>query len=65
MTIKVEERDHYQVDGDTVGECNTMTAEVLPGALTLRVPRIIARGGFSTLGAGPIADGEAPARSAV
>ena len=65
VTIKVEERDQYQVDGDTVGECNTMIAEVLPGALTLRVPRIIARGGFSTLGAGPIADGEAPARSAV
>ena len=38
-TIIVEERDHYQVDGDTVGECNTMIAEVLPGALTLRVPR--------------------------
>ena len=65
VMIKVEERDQYQVDGDTVGECNTMIAEVLPGALTLRVPRIIARGGFSTLGAGPIADGEAPARSAV
>ena len=39
VTIMVEERDHYQVDGDTVGECNTMIAEVLPGALTLRVPR--------------------------
>ena len=34
VTIKVEERDQYQVDGDTVGECNTMIAEVLPGALT-------------------------------
>ena len=39
VTIKVEERDQYQVDGDTVGECNTMIAEVLPGALTLRVPQ--------------------------
>lgn len=39
VRITVEERDHYQLDGDTAGECNTMTAEVLPGALTLRVPR--------------------------
>jgi diacylglycerol kinase (ATP) len=43
VTITVEERDHYQVDGDTVGECSTMTAEVLPGALRLRVPRTAAR----------------------
>ena len=40
VTITVEERDHYQLDGDTVGECNSMTAEVVPGALTLRVPRV-------------------------
>lgn len=38
VKITVEERDHYQLDGDTVGECNTMTAEVRPGALLLRVP---------------------------
>jgi hypothetical protein len=28
-----------QLDGDTVGECNTLTAEVVPAALHLRVPR--------------------------
>ncbi len=39
VTITVEERDQYQLDGDTVGSCQTMTAEVVPGALTLRVPR--------------------------
>jgi diacylglycerol kinase (ATP) len=39
VTITVEERDQVQLDGDTVGECNTMTAEVVPGALRLRVPR--------------------------
>jgi len=43
VTIRVEERDHYQMDGDTVGECSTMTAEVRPGALTLRVPRATRR----------------------
>jgi diacylglycerol kinase (ATP) len=57
VTIMVEERDHYQVDGDTVGECNTMIAEVLPGALTLRVPRARAlpANGMS----GPGSDGRA------
>jgi diacylglycerol kinase (ATP) len=39
VTITVEERDQVQLDGDTVGECNTMTAEVVPAALRLRVPR--------------------------
>jgi diacylglycerol kinase (ATP) len=41
VTITVDERDQYQLDGDTVGECKTMTAEVVPGALRLRVPRPI------------------------
>jgi diacylglycerol kinase (ATP) len=39
VSIKVDGRDHYQMDGDTVGECSTMTAEIRPGALRLRVPR--------------------------
>jgi YegS/Rv2252/BmrU family lipid kinase len=39
VTITVEERDQVQLDGDTVGECNRLTAEVVPGALRLRVPR--------------------------
>ncbi len=39
VTITVEERDQYQLDGDTVGECSRLTAEVVPGALRLRVPR--------------------------
>jgi diacylglycerol kinase (ATP) len=40
VTITVEERDQVQLDGDTVGECNTLTAEVVPAALRLRVPRL-------------------------
>jgi len=39
VTITVEGRDQYQMDGDTVGECSSMVAEVVPGGLTLRVPR--------------------------
>jgi diacylglycerol kinase (ATP) len=39
VTITVEERDQVQLDGDTVGECNSLTAEIVPGALRLRVPR--------------------------
>jgi len=39
VTISVEERDQFQLDGDTVGECSTLTAEVVPGALRLRVPK--------------------------
>jgi diacylglycerol kinase (ATP) len=39
VTITVEERDQVQLDGDTVGECKTLTAEVVPGGLRLRVPR--------------------------
>jgi diacylglycerol kinase (ATP) len=41
VTITVEERDQFQLDGDNVGECNTLTAEVVPSALRLRVPRLL------------------------
>jgi diacylglycerol kinase (ATP) len=41
VTITVDERDQFQLDGDTVGDCNRLTAEVVPGALLLRVPRSV------------------------
>jgi diacylglycerol kinase (ATP) len=43
VSITVEESDQYQLDGDTVGQCSSMLAEVRPGALTLRVPRAARR----------------------
>jgi diacylglycerol kinase (ATP) len=39
VTISVEERDQVQLDGDRIGECTTLTAEVIPAALRLRVPK--------------------------
>jgi YegS/Rv2252/BmrU family lipid kinase len=39
ISIKVEEGDQYQMDGDTEGHCHEMVAEVRPGALTIRMPR--------------------------
>jgi diacylglycerol kinase family enzyme/membrane-associated phospholipid phosphatase len=42
VTITVDNPDQFQLDGDTVGECITMTAEVRPLALTMRVPRTAA-----------------------
>ena len=43
VRITVDPPDHYQMDGDTVGECRSLLAEVQPGALLLRVPRTARR----------------------
>ena len=45
VEITVEPRDQYQLDGDTVGECRTLVAEIEPGALTVRVPPTQPRSG--------------------
>ena len=37
VSIKIDRPDLFQLDGDTVGSCDEMTAEVQPGALTLRM----------------------------
>lgn len=39
VSIEVSPGDHYQLDGDTVGECSRLEAEVVPAALVLRAPR--------------------------
>jgi diacylglycerol kinase (ATP) len=49
VKITVDPPDHYQMDGDTVGECRSLLAEVQPGALLLRIPRSARR----ELSAGP------------
>ncbi len=61
VRISVDPPDSYQLDGDTIGICRAMTAEVAPGALVLRVPRAIRRAieqGASTLELTEIAEQE-------
>jgi YegS/Rv2252/BmrU family lipid kinase len=36
--VRLKERDQFQLDGDVEGDFLTMDAEVVPGALTVRVP---------------------------
>jgi diacylglycerol kinase family enzyme/membrane-associated phospholipid phosphatase len=43
VRISVDPPDSYQLDGDTIGICRAMTAQVEPGALVLRVPRAVRR----------------------
>lgn len=38
VTISVDGEDDYQIDGDVVGRCRFMRAEIQPGALSVRVP---------------------------
>ena len=39
IRIEVAEGEHFELDGDAAGRLHTMTAEILPGALHIRVPR--------------------------
>jgi diacylglycerol kinase (ATP) len=38
VRITLRDRDTYQLDGDAIGDCHTLYAEVQPGALTVCVP---------------------------
>ncbi len=37
VTVQLAEPDLYQLDGDVIGECRSMVAEIVPGALTVCV----------------------------
>jgi YegS/Rv2252/BmrU family lipid kinase len=38
VRIRIHGKDNYQLDGDVVGESTTLTAQIQPGALSIRVP---------------------------
>ena len=38
VEVRLKRRDPFQLDGDVVGDCRTLSAEVHPGALTVHVP---------------------------
>ena len=38
VEVRLKHRDPYQLDGDVVGECLSLHAEVAPAALTIHVP---------------------------
>jgi diacylglycerol kinase family enzyme len=38
VTIRIDGVDNYQLDGDVIGECTTLTAQIEPGALTIGLP---------------------------
>lgn len=39
VVIELDESEEYQLDGDTVGSCRRLTAEIEPGALRIRAPQ--------------------------
>ncbi len=38
VKITIDGSDNYQLDGDVVGECTRLVAEIVPAALTVQVP---------------------------
>jgi YegS/Rv2252/BmrU family lipid kinase len=66
VKITVDRPDHYQMDGDTVGECTSLLAEVQPGALLLRVPRLRREitTGSSAVAGDPSTNGSSPSTTA-
>ena len=40
VTISIDGEDDYQLDGDVIGKCRFLRAEIAPGALRVRVPHV-------------------------
>lgn len=38
VTVTIDGSDTYQLDGDVIGECTKLVAEIVPAALTVQVP---------------------------
>jgi len=38
VTVELREKDTYQLDGDVMGQCSKLVAEIQPGALTVCAP---------------------------
>ena len=38
VSVRIAERENFQLDGDVEGDFLTLEAEIVPGALTVRVP---------------------------
>jgi YegS/Rv2252/BmrU family lipid kinase len=38
VTIRIDGADNYQLDGDVIGKCTSLVAQIEPGALTICVP---------------------------
>jgi diacylglycerol kinase family enzyme len=38
VILRIARVDNYQLDGDVIGECTTLVAQIEPGALTICVP---------------------------
>jgi diacylglycerol kinase (ATP) len=45
VEVRLDQPDPYQLDGDVIGDCRSLRAEVSPGALTVCVPRGQTAGG--------------------
>jgi diacylglycerol kinase family enzyme len=42
VVVELDEPDDYQLDGDTLGQCRRLVAEIEPGALMIKVPEPVA-----------------------
>jgi YegS/Rv2252/BmrU family lipid kinase len=68
VTVTIDGSDNYQLDGDVVGECTRLVAEIVPAALTVQVPAADPAGvepSSTPADAAPTRTGVAPATTRV